>query len=222
MLCNMCADLMNTLLVVHDGLHINTLGKLCLIGIRQVACQDIKLAVHRISVHTKVNRYRLKVKRQCSMVADRIREGILAHISAAVLSCTECCKRILVQTVDRCTCHTEEECVRQGRSHLDTEVTFLRPVALIDHYDDVVTLAEFSGDLLEAEDSSDDNLPNILAKHGHELVSCRCRLQVSDVRRMELCCNLRLQIQTVIDNDNSRILKVRQHTKLNSGKLHKV
>ena len=95
-------------------------------------------------------------------------------------------------------------------------------MALIYHYDDVVTLAELSGNLLEAEDRGDDNLPNILAKHGHKLITVGSGFKVSHIGGVELCRDLRLQIQTVIYDDNSGIFQIREHTKLDSGKLHQV
>ena len=131
-------------------------------NLKKALGEHIELPIHRVTVHAEINRHRLEIQRQRGMVADGIREGILAHVSAAILGRTEGGKGILVQTVDWRACQTEKESIRQCRSHLDTQITFLRPVALINHYDDIVTRAELTGNLLKAEDSRDDDLPNIL------------------------------------------------------------
>ena len=170
----MRANFVNTFLIVHDSLHVNALGKFSFIGIRKVACQDIKLAVHRISVNAEIYRYRLKIKRQRRVVTNGVRKRILAHVSAAIFRSTECCERILVHAIDRCTCHTKEESIRKGRSHLNTEITFLRSMTLIDHYDDIVAQTKLTGNFLKAEDGRDNNLTDILSQHRHKLLTSRC------------------------------------------------
>ena len=83
------------------------------------------------------------------MVTDRIREGILTHVSAAVFGSAEGCKGILIQTVDRSTGQSEEECIRQSRSHLNSKVTLLGSMAFVNHNDNVIALAELTGHFLK-------------------------------------------------------------------------
>ena len=158
---------MDTGIVVHDRLHIHALGKLRSICVRQIFCQHIKLAVHGITVNAEVNWHRFKVQRKCCMVTDRIREGILTHVSAAILGSTKSCKGILIQTVDRSTGQSEEECIRQSRSHLNSKITLLGSMALIDHDDNIIALTELTGNFLETENGRNDYLADVLTKHCH-------------------------------------------------------
>ena len=166
-LCNVCAHLMDTGIVIHDRLHIHALGKLCSIGIRHVLCQYVKFAVHGITVHAEIDWHRLKVQRKCCMVTDRIREGILTHVSAAILGSTKSCKGILIQTVDRSTGQSEEECIRQSCSHLNSKITLLGSMALIDHDDNIIALTELTGNFLKTENGRNDYLADVLTKHCH-------------------------------------------------------
>ena len=59
-------------------------------------------------------------------------------------------------------------------------------MALIDHHDDIVTRAELAGDLLKAEDSRDDDLPDVLSQHGHQLFAGRSGFQIAHIGGVEL------------------------------------
>ena len=86
---NMSTDLVDTGIIVHDRLHIDPTRELAAFRVGKTLGQDVKFPVHGILVHPQIHRDRLKVQRQCGAVTDGVREGILAHIAAAVFCGTK-------------------------------------------------------------------------------------------------------------------------------------
>ena len=59
-------------------------------------------------------------------------------------------------------------------------------MAFINEHDNVVTRAQLFCDILKAEYRRDDDFPDVLSQHIHQLLDIRCRLQICHIGRMEL------------------------------------
>ena len=99
-LCNVRTDLVDAFPIIHDRLHIDSLGEFSPLRIGQACGQHIKFPVHGFPVHTEIDRHRLKVQRQCSTVTNRIGETVLAHVTAPILGGAKGGKSVLVNAVD--------------------------------------------------------------------------------------------------------------------------
>ena len=213
---------MDTGIIVHDRLHIDPTRELAALRVGKTLGQNVKFPVHGILVHSQIHRDRLEVQRQCGAVTDGVREGILAHIAAAVFCGTKGGKGVLIDAVDGGTCQAKEERIRESGPHFNTQIAFLGAVALVHHDDDVISKAQFAGDLLETENRSYDDFSNILPQHGHQLFTGRGRLQISHIRGMELGGDLGLQIQTIVHDQDRGVHQIREHAQFDRGKLHQI
>ena len=86
----------------------------------------------------QLDRHFPEVQLQSGTVIYRVLIGVLGHIPTSVFISTETLESIFVFLVDRCSCQTKEEGVRQSSPHTLSEISFLCSVRLVNHHDDVV------------------------------------------------------------------------------------
>ena len=157
---------------------------------------------------------------QGCLVPDRLFKGIPAEISLLIFFCTERPECIPVDLVDGGSRQSEEECIGEGCPHLPTEISFLGPVCLIDHDDDVVPGIEHSFRFCKPEDGGDDDLPGVLRKKALEFFPGGSGNGVGDLGCIERRGDLGIEIDPVHNDDDRGTFQERIDAEFLGGKDH--
>ena len=220
MLGDVFAYLVDAVGGLHDGLDLDAPGKFRLVLFAEVSGHFVKGGVHDLLVDVELDGNSFKMERQCGVVADGVGEGIAAHVAGLVLFGTEGVERVLVGSVDGRAGQAEEESVWQGESHLLAEVALLGAVRLVDHEDDVLTVVECPRNLAEFEDGGDEDLSHVLLEEGLKLLLAAGACEVGDIGCVEGPRNLGLEVDSVIHDDDGRVLEFGDHAQLLGGEYH--
>ena len=93
-------------------------------------------------------------------------------------------------------------------------------MCLIDHDDNVVAGVQFATYFTKFEYSGYKYLTHVSTEERNQFFLCRRTLKIGDVRSIECCCNLRLKVDAVINDNYCRVLELRIHAELLSSKYH--
>ena len=216
------AHCLNALRVLHDRSHAHALGGLAALLLRQAHFigQLGEGLVDGLLIDVQFHRHRLEVQRQRGPVAHGVREGIPAHIAAAILRRAEGQKSILVQLVDGRAGQAEEEGVGQRRAHARTEIALLGTVGFVDHDDNVVPEVQRLLHPLELKYLGDDYLAGVVFQQLRQLRVGLRRHQVGHVRHGEGAEDLSAQVDAVVDDQDRGRIQVLHHAQFLGGKYH--
>ena len=129
----------NTLISSEECFYTSPANKFILILFADMVGKRIKLFLKLGFIHVHFDRDSLEVQFKCSTVGNRVLEGVFRDIAIFIFFCTKASKGVVVITIDRCTCQSEEECIWKCSSHLLTKISFLCTMRLVHKENDVIS-----------------------------------------------------------------------------------
>ena len=166
--------LLDALLAGEECFHIGTAHQLLALCLVDLIGHLVELFLEHLCIEVHLYWYGLEVEFQSSTIVHRVLEGIFAQIAVCIFLRTESSEGVVVAFVDRCTCKTKEEGVRQCLSHLASQVTLLCAVCLVYHHDDIIALREHLSHITKLKDGSDEDLALVFSKEFLQFLFAAC------------------------------------------------
>ena len=200
--------IIDTLFCRKERLYTCASNKFLFVFLANLVGQCIKLFLKLSLVKMHFHRNSLEIQLQGGTIIDRVLECVLRYIAIFVFFAAEASKGVMIVAVDRCTCQTEEKCIRQCCSHFLSEVAFLCAVGLVHEQDYIVAVINDLAivQITELEDGSYEYLA--LVNLRFQFFLRRNSIHVWNLSTGKVTGNLIFQINTVIYNYHSRSLQV--------------